>query len=64
MFQEELIDSLSTAEARVLRERFDVMVHVLPPAEADDYAALFAVADAFVLPTHGEGWGRPIGTLC
>ena len=29
---------------------------VLPPAE---YAALFRVADCFVLPTHGEGWCRP-----
>ena len=32
--------------------------NVLQPARA--YAGLFAGADAFVLPTHGEGWGRPI----
>lgn len=25
-----------------------------------EYPQLFAAADAFVLASHGEGWGRPI----
>eukprot|EP00038_Savillea_parva_P012404 m.204452 g.204452 ORF g.204452 m.204452 type:complete len:515 (-) comp22520_c0_seq1:158-1702(-) len=34
-----------------------VWVHQQP---AERYPKLFKMADAFVLPTHGEGWGRPV----
>eukprot|EP00037_Helgoeca_nana_P016485 m.155114 g.155114 ORF g.155114 m.155114 type:complete len:492 (+) comp23547_c0_seq2:451-1926(+) len=34
-----------------------VWVHHQP---AERYPKLFKMADAFVLPTHGEGWGRPV----
>lgn len=33
-----------------------VLAEVLPD---DEMARLYATADAFVLPTRGEGWGRP-----
>lgn len=33
---------------------------VLPPdTPADSMPALYKACDAFVLPSHGEGWGRP-----
>eukprot|EP00051_Salpingoeca_urceolata_P011791 m.146491 g.146491 ORF g.146491 m.146491 type:complete len:480 (+) comp17255_c0_seq1:213-1652(+) len=32
----------------------------VPKVKAADYPALYRTADAFVLPTHAEGWGRPI----
>lgn len=35
-------------------------VHVLPPhIPQEDMPALYKAADAFVLPSRGEGWGRP-----
>eukprot|EP00054_Salpingoeca_dolichothecata_P022049 m.143046 g.143046 ORF g.143046 m.143046 type:complete len:469 (+) comp24203_c0_seq1:316-1722(+) len=36
-------------------------VKYVPKVESmHDYAKLYATADAFVLATHGEGWGRPL----
>ena len=32
----------------------------VPQVAASDLPHLYATADCFVLPTHGEGWGRPI----
>eukprot|EP00040_Diaphanoeca_grandis_P008129 m.44001 g.44001 ORF g.44001 m.44001 type:complete len:487 (+) comp19547_c0_seq1:158-1618(+) len=32
----------------------------LPKVSEEVYPSLFAAADAFVLPTHGEGWCRPV----
>jgi glycosyltransferase involved in cell wall biosynthesis len=41
-----------------LAQRSDIVL--LPDVlEADQMAALYRSADAFVLPTRGEGWGRP-----
>ena len=34
-------------------------VFVLPPIEDGDMPAMYAGADALVLPSRGEGWGRP-----
>ncbi|EDQ91879.1 uncharacterized protein MONBRDRAFT_23116 [Monosiga brevicollis MX1] len=32
----------------------------IPPVATADYAALYKTANAFVLPTHAEGYGRPV----
>lgn len=35
-------------------------VSFVPRVSAANYPKLFRTADAFVLPTHGEAWGRPL----
>lgn len=36
-------------------------VHVIAdPVEAEDLPGIYTACNAFVLPTHGEGWGLPI----
>lgn len=32
----------------------------VPPQPSESYRDMYASADAFVLPTHAEGFGRPI----
>lgn len=39
---------------------FDSRVRLLPRQERYRYQEMFAAADAFILASHGEGWGRPI----
>lgn len=34
-------------------------VFILPRASDEEMPSLYAAADAFVLPSRGEGWGRP-----
>jgi hypothetical protein len=34
-------------------------VFVLPPVRDADMPSVYAAADALVLPSRGEGWGRP-----
>jgi glycosyltransferase involved in cell wall biosynthesis len=38
---------------------FAPRVFVLPAVRDADMPALYAAADALVLPSRGEGWGRP-----
>lgn len=45
---------------RDLRIRAPPKVVWVPKVATGDFPRLYATADAFVLPTHGEGWGRPI----
>mmetsp|Transcript_30454 Transcript_30454/g.76461 ORF Transcript_30454/g.76461 Transcript_30454/m.76461 type:complete len:474 (-) Transcript_30454:43-1464(-) len=52
---------------RLLQELRSEYVHPLPQVHiqevalnTDHLASCYRQADAFVLPTHGEGWGRPI----
>eukprot|EP00041_Stephanoeca_diplocostata_P021551 m.503488 g.503488 ORF g.503488 m.503488 type:complete len:602 (+) comp21848_c0_seq2:461-2266(+) len=35
-------------------------VRLLPRMSTKSYPHMYKAADAFVLPSHGEGWGRPI----
>lgn len=38
-----------------------VIVHVLDPlVEAEEMPSIYASCDALVLPSRGEGWGRPV----
>jgi hypothetical protein len=37
-----------------------MQVVFLPRVSLRDYIQLYRAADAFVLATHGEGWGRPL----
>eukprot|EP00055_Hartaetosiga_balthica_P013807 m.72550 g.72550 ORF g.72550 m.72550 type:complete len:610 (+) comp8387_c0_seq1:86-1915(+) len=39
--------------------RMDARIHVLDKQLDYHYQQMFVGADAFVFPTHGEGWGRP-----
>jgi glycosyltransferase involved in cell wall biosynthesis len=47
-----------------LREQFGggdpPPISLLPPVTTRDMPRLYASADAFVLASHGEGWGRPL----
>ena len=33
---------------------------IIPRQSLNDYPSMYRSADAFVLATHGEGWGRPV----
>eukprot|EP00042_Codosiga_hollandica_P039713 m.335449 g.335449 ORF g.335449 m.335449 type:complete len:341 (+) comp55678_c0_seq14:721-1743(+) len=43
-----------------LRLTHTLKIYGLEKVSVADYPKLFATANAFVLPTHGEGWGRPL----
>lgn len=53
-------EEVRNAAARVDRS-VDTLapVHVLPHQPQSTLPHLYAAADAFVLPSRGEGWGRP-----
>ena len=49
------LQTLSSAERASLPQ-----IQLLPSAlSSDKMAPLYASVDAFVLPSRGEGWGRP-----
>ena len=51
---------IDTRERLGLSESEAAQVTWVAHASVKDYPKLFRAANAFVLPTHGEGWGRPL----
>ena len=45
---------------RELKPRSPPQITWIPSVPTKDYVNMYRTADAFVLPTHAEGFGRPI----
>jgi len=52
-----LFEGRTQQEQERFNERVLIMTEALP---SDKMPMLYHAADAFVLPTHGEGWGLPL----
>eukprot|EP00041_Stephanoeca_diplocostata_P037284 m.1402026 g.1402026 ORF g.1402026 m.1402026 type:complete len:549 (+) comp25009_c0_seq26:146-1792(+) len=55
-----IVDNYVYALKRKLAVSDCASVKWIPHVSHAQYPQLFKNADAFVLPTHGEGWGRPV----
>lgn len=56
--QTEIVEQFINTHPKVKRKRPGIYIidHMMVPS---DIASLYRACDAFVLPTRGEGWGRP-----